>query len=673
LNAGTYTGLTGDIMMKSNVTLRGAGADQTILKFLSGGGSGCGLAGGLICLTNGDNGNDASSQFNKGTWAAASYAPGQTQITLTVTAGSIMAAGRLMVLYQSDPASDPGTIFNCQAAACSSELHSGANGPTGNSQTQTVTVTAVTGTGPYTVTFSPGLYSPIWNDAAHCASSGCALGAYWSTVAPITGAGVENITLDATATTDSPGVAGSLVQMFWASGNWVTGVRTLNTGTPPYRNNMLMYQSVHNTLESNYAYGSNGYDLSYGYEIGWESSDNLADNNIFQHVASPEILTGGQGIVFAYNYAVDDYYTAQGSAPSFQQSDMYAVHQDGSYYDLFEGNTGVRGAADAVAGTGWMTTYFRNRTVGRDGAFKTSQTSAFEIDTYNRYYNVVGNVFGVSGYHTNYKIAATTTSDNASCNTNTENQSIILLGYGGGNACSCNGTGLCANNSLPNDTLVPASTYLWGNYDTATAGVRWCGNSSDPGWTTTCSGTSEVPTGLSSYAQTVPSSTTLPSSFFYNSKPAWYASPYGNPPFPAVGPDVTGGSGPGGHSYQTPAQLCFSNTAYDTNYAVQATITSITENGITATMTLSASAPAAFTQYQSFWITGSSLAGYNGLQQIASVSGSTITFIAPSGLGSASGGTATVNAIHVFNANNCYPPSGNLNPAPPTGLSAIVK
>ena len=55
---------------------------------------------------------------------------------------------------------------------------------------------------------------------------------------------------------------------------------------------------------------------------------------------------------------------------------------------------------------------------------------------------------------------------------------------------------------------------------------------------------------------------TLPCSFFLAScsTPSWWPS---NVPFPAVGPDVTGGSGPGGHVYSTSAanaaQNCYLN------------------------------------------------------------------------------------------------------------------
>jgi len=45
----------------------------------------------------------------------------------------------------------------------------------------------------------------------------------------------------------------------------------------------------------------------------------------------------------------------------------------------------------------------------------------------------------------------------------------------------------------------------------------------------------------------------LPPSFYLTRRPAWW----GSMPFPATGPDVTGGNGPGGQSYGNPAQACY--------------------------------------------------------------------------------------------------------------------
>jgi hypothetical protein len=45
----------------------------------------------------------------------------------------------------------------------------------------------------------------------------------------------------------------------------------------------------------------------------------------------------------------------------------------------------------------------------------------------------------------------------------------------------------------------------------------------------------------------------LPASLYLLGKPAWW----GLMVFPATGPDVSGGAGPGGHSYGNPAEACY--------------------------------------------------------------------------------------------------------------------
>lgn len=651
LAAGTfYLNSSINFGAKSNVVLRGMGAEQTIVRFTSGPGSGCQGLGGGVCIFNGDAQDARGGLPNTANWMGG-YAPGTTSITLSSTAN--LSVGALLILWQADQSSDPGTIWNCQNSSCSQQ--GGQGGPSGNSQTQTVTVTSVSGN---TVGISPGLYSPIW-------SSSFSPHAGWPTHLPVTNDGVENLTLDSTLATDSPITGGTLIFFGWAKNCWATGVRTINNASPPYRNNIWTYQSSHLTIQNNYIYGSNGYDLSYGIELAFMTDDSLVANNVLQHTATAEIINNGTGNVFAYNFSVDNYYTANGSAPNFQQSDSYPSHQDGSYLNLFEGNVGAKMAADDIHGTSWMATAFRNYWTGRDGPFKSGSTMAVDIETYARYYNLIGNVLGEPGYHNTYKDIPLSPSDNTGCGS-TGNRSIFALGWAGGQGCSFSG--------LSNDTRVVSTIYLWGNYDVATAAVRWCGNSSNFGWSTICSVTSEVPSALALYAQAVPGSTALPTSFYFGSKPSWYQDGLGQTtiPYPAIGPDVSG-SGPGGFVNAIPAEACFNNTSYDTRYAVSDSISSITENGTTATATLGSSAPAGFNQYQSFWIRGSSVAGYNRLWQIASVSGNTITFTAYAGLGSASGGNATVNAIHSFNADACYGQQlSSGQPSPPTNLSLTI-
>ena len=79
---------------------------------------------------------------------------------------------------------------------------------------------------------------------------------------------------------------------------------------------------------------------------------------------------------------------------------------------------------------------------------------------------------------------------------------------------------------------------------------------------------SEVPTGLSLYNNPLPGSQVLPASLRLTSQPAFWRTTWGTPPWPAIGPDVTGGDVPGlgGHANNIPAQLCYANSPIDANY-----------------------------------------------------------------------------------------------------------
>ena len=88
----------------------------------------------------------------------------------------------------------------------------------------------------------------------------------------------------------------------------------------------------------------------------------------------------------------------------------------------------------------------------------------------------------------------------------------------------------------------------WGNYDTVTQQVQWQA--------------SEVPSGIAPLANPVPANHRLPPSFYLLSKPDWW----GTMPWPAIGPDVTGGDDPTGHVYANPAELCYRNAPRDDSY-----------------------------------------------------------------------------------------------------------
>jgi len=109
LNAGTYN-IGGLSITRSNVTLRGAGADQTKLVF-SGAITPFLTPGASIAVWSGEQ-NDGVAPKHTTSWTAG-YAMGTTVVTLSSTTGLVV--GNLLMLDQQDDASDGGGVFVCES------------------------------------------------------------------------------------------------------------------------------------------------------------------------------------------------------------------------------------------------------------------------------------------------------------------------------------------------------------------------------------------------------------------------------------------------------------------------------------------------------------------------------------------------------------------------------
>ncbi len=502
LNAGTYN-LSGSISIaKSTVTLRGAGPDQTKLVFSSG--SGCGNTTAVVCVSG--SGQWSGGPDNLTTWTAG-YAQGTTAITLTSVTN--LSVGQVLILDQLDDASDPGNIYVCGTLSCSSEGQAGGGGRGGSrAQMQFAEVKAINTT-TRQVTIAPGLYMPNWR-ASQSPS------AWWAnTLAQ--NVGIEDLLLD-----NRTAGAGSITVFNNAYKSWMKNIASIGGGS---RSHVDQQYSSNLVVRDSFFWGASGANLSYGIET-WMSGNTLVENNIFQHVTTPLLLGAGAGSVYSYNYATDEYTTN----PAW----LYPAameHDPGTAMNLYEGNIVPSMMQDTIHGTHNFGAYFRNRLSGVDGV-QTSQTVPLLFESYSRYANIVGNVLGTAGYHTNYQAIYGGSTTN--CNT-----SIYNMGWGG-TVCS---TG------VGNDAITVNTVMRWGNYDTVTGAAQW--------------NASEVPSSLSLYGNAVPADHNLPSSFYLSAKPSFW----GTMPWPAIGPDVSGGniSGVGGHAYLIPAQLCYNNTSKDAN------------------------------------------------------------------------------------------------------------
>jgi hypothetical protein len=362
--------------------------------------------------------------------------------------------------------------------------------------------TAVTGN---VVTISPPLHMPNWRSAQSPQ--------VWI-IQPIIRSGIEDLSMTSNGT-------GSSTVLIWSGLQcWVKGTRSIN----PDKSHVEIFESLRTVIRDNYFYGAINSD-PYGI-YGAIDGSSLVENNIIQQVRSSIVLNGASsGSVFGYNFT-----TNNDNGGSFMWFSHWN-HSAGIAMNLSEGNVGNGYANDDIHGTHNFITRFRNYYTGWESG-ASEQTNAIFEASYVRYGNIIGNVLGTTGHHTAYQ------------NTSGAGATIYILGYG-----NC-----CTTPPVPSDPTVASTLMRWGNWDVVTStntsstndltGIRWANT--------------EVPSGISPYANAIPSNHALPASFYLSATPNWWPSAKAWPP---IGPDVTGGSitHTGGHANTIPAQDCFLN------------------------------------------------------------------------------------------------------------------
>ena len=523
LGAGTFT-LSSAIrnVGVSNVELRGMGADQTHLVFSSastcqGGNGTC-----LVGFESSDGNYPEASSQKIYSWTAG-YSQGTKSITLS-SGSNIVANSTMLMLDQCDTgysgsscqgsSTDDGGFF-----VCGDQYSPG--GPTGCSvsgpdnglarphrfQMEAVLVTGCSpscgNSGTTTIAIDRPIMHPQW-------AAGQTPQAWL--IQPAQNVGIQNLSIDGSATQDTGGVSFYNVANFWCQG--VAVLHSYNIG-------IWIEQSIHGIIQSNYVFDA-GQHLNYsdptGIKYNWSS--NLIANNIVQAVR-PAIMAEGPstGNVVIGNYMINSY-----TGDDFFFGNEWDGHSDGADYDLIEHNVMNQFTQDLIHGGHLMQTYFRNLATGWEscandqcGSFKAkdSNSSAVESQSFNRYMNFLYNVLGTPGYSTSYN------ANNGQCNKVYEFDNTVW-------ATGCGNSG--GSIPIPGDATVNKTSLRWGNWDTANKSVQY--------------NKAEVPSGISLYANSAPtsactSSTPCPASFYYSSRPSWWASSI---PFPAIGEDVTGGN-----------------------------------------------------------------------------------------------------------------------------------
>lgn len=508
LAAGTYT-ISGTIQIPSNVTLRGAGANQTILSAKGGGG------GYVVALGSGGPGYNPVN-------ITAGATNGSTSLTLSNAAG-ITTSSYLAIAETNNPSFVSSTGSEGQCTWCDGSWTNSGSLARG----QIVQVTGVSGS---TVTISPGLYgaytqSPVAVPFNMSASY----------------AGVENLQVYANNT----GYAGNFGLSSCAY-CWVKGVESNYTDGDQVEDYWGYRDEIRDSYFSNaYLHTPGTYDSCV--QIALKTSATLVENNIIERGHESVILEwGAAGNVVAYNYTEGEFDNSSTSVV-IGGIDFHGAHPQ---YNLLEGNMLTVIYGDSVWGTSSQTTAFRNWVVGTNmictpyngrgtiscGAQGFQAARAMDMSYLATHNNYVGNVVGSKQMQSLIAYGDDTMGQVATVEypaTRSYDADAYGWSFGYGEAADDgSGTGCDGTNGPCHVAGTSATDLITGNFNNIGAAVSWA-------------------------AATL----TLPPSFYLTSKPSWW----GSIPFPATGPDVTGGTGPNGTSYGNPAYQCFTNVMHGTD------------------------------------------------------------------------------------------------------------
>jgi hypothetical protein len=475
LNAGTYSSasLGGTIQVyKSNVTLRGAGADQTILT---------GQA--VIYLGNGSN-------VSLGTAITGGATKGSTTFTVASTAN--LSAGTMIEIDRDD---DTSLIVN-----------TGGQGGGTRNMTQVNMITGVSGN---TIT--------VRNPFIYDFSTGNPKVKYY--FGGITqNSGVENLKVDHTGFTSG----GYNFMHQYCDSCWLKGIESaFATGY-----HFVVLGTLNSEIRDSYIHdGGSGPDNSglsfYGnYRYGGNSSAKI-ENNIFnKDFPAIELNNSSSGFYIGYNYSY-------GSPSQFGTNLVTWTYDDGhapfNIMNLYEGNIGEMWGMDGYFGGSGYGTVLRNYFTGFNPNYGVTG-DAVQLKRLGYYYNMVGNILG------------STNQNPVAYDSGCGGPVIYQLGYPNiGNCSTSPWDGFMVAGGYP-DPKVAATLLRWGNYDYFNKAARFVA--------------SEIPAGVN-----VPSNQTIPNSYYYSSKPAWWPASIAWPP---IGADVTGGNGDtSGHVNKIPAQVCW--------------------------------------------------------------------------------------------------------------------
>ncbi len=347
-------------------------------------------------------GNKASNWTpgpNQGACISSGYAQGSTQLTLAATAGcthtpTTLAVGDFVSIYQNrDPAEISGPNDAQVEAYLGEDCGASCAGGDPHAFQQYSQVTAVAGN-------QVTLDWPIVSTTASPTGATVRKQTFGTSLA-----GLENVRLKGDGT-----VVGGMIAFHFARDSWVKGVETFQVGASSSGSpHVWADYSYRVELRDSYFHDGAGRDSGsdYGAEMfNWNSRFKI-ENNAFRHIRHSVVCESScAGTAVLYNYSDDNGESVQGQPTKvdvgFLGQDMTPNHGAHPRMLLWEGNSAQSVWADYTHGSSSYGTVFRNhvRCDRSNEGLKSPPDfwACVEIEKYNRFYNLVGNVIGSPGW-----------------------------------------------------------------------------------------------------------------------------------------------------------------------------------------------------------------------------------------------------------------------------------
>ncbi|MEN9913003.1 MAG: hypothetical protein RLY66_411 [Candidatus Parcubacteria bacterium] len=338
LNAGTYNLSDKILIYNSNVTLRGAGADKTILS-----------GGNILRIGSGYNSTSGVALTGGG-------AKGSSSFTVASTAG--LTVGLMLELDRLD---DPTFVASHDA---------------GRSLTQVNVITGISGN---TITVRNPLIFDFSQGTPKIKHT------FLSTTKNV---GIEDLKLEHNTTNGNTDIQ-------YCDSCWMKGIESGRS----VGYHFTILGTVNLEVRDSYIHeGSSGPNNSglnfYGGPYGANSNARV-ENNIFnKNFPAIEVNNSSSGLYIGYNYVYGSVDWGGGSyMVTWTFDDGHAPY---NAYNLYEGNTGEMWGMDGYFGGAGQGTLLRNYFTGFNPNGSTARGDAVWIKRFGYYYNIVGNVLGSS-------------------------------------------------------------------------------------------------------------------------------------------------------------------------------------------------------------------------------------------------------------------------------------